>query len=113
MKDLPIHGMRVGIYLNTRRMKYNECNKTFSECLPEVDERRFMTQRLVTWIGKQAFRRTFSSIAEEVGVTEGTIWLVFKDYVSDVEKVIRFETPKWMGIDEIHLIKPRGVITNI
>nr|WP_283746072.1 helix-turn-helix domain-containing protein [Sideroxydans sp. CL21] len=94
-------------------MKYNECNKTFSECLPEVDERRFMTQRLVTWIGKQAFRRTFSSIAEEVGVTEGTIWLVFKDYVSDVEKVIRFETPKWMGIDEIHLIKPRGVITNI
>lgn len=26
---------------------------------------------------------------------------------------MRFDTPKWMGIDEIHLIKPRGVITNI
>ena len=113
VKDLPIHGRRVGIYLNTRRMKCNECNKTFSERLPEVDERRFMTQRLVTWIGKQAVRRTFSSIAEEVGVTEGTIRLVFKDYVSDVEKVVHFETPIWMGIDEIHLIKPRGVITNI
>jgi transposase len=113
VKDLPIHGKRVGIYLNTRRMKCNECQKTFSERLPEVDERRSMTRRLVTWIGKQAVKRTFSSIAEEVGVTEGTIRLVFKDYVSDVEKTFRFETPKWMGIDEIHLIKPRGVITNI
>lgn len=113
VKDLPIHGKRVGIYLNTRRMKCNECSKTFSERLPEVDERRSMTRRLVDWIGKQAVRRTFSSIAEDVGVTEGTIRLVFKDYVSDVEKTFRFETPKWMGIDEIHLIKPRGVITNI
>lgn len=26
---------------------------------------------------------------------------------------MRFDTPKWMGIDKIHLIKPRGVITNI
>lgn len=37
VKDLPIHGKRVGIYLNTRRMKCNECSKTFSERLPEVD----------------------------------------------------------------------------
>lgn len=32
---------------------------------------------------------------------------------SSREQHIRFETPKWMGIDEIHLIRPRGVITNI
>lgn len=72
-----------------------------------------MTNRLVAWIGKQAVKRTFASIAEEVGVVEGTIRLIFKDYVADLEKTVRFETPKWMGIDEIHLIKPRGVISNI
>ena len=72
-----------------------------------------MTKRLVGWVGKQAVKRTFLSIAEEIGVAEGTIRLVFKDYVSELEKTIRFETPKWMGIDEIHLIKPRGVIANI
>jgi transposase len=113
IKDLPVHGKRVGIYLNTRRLKCRSCNKTFSEFLPDINEKRSMTQRLVNWIGKQAVKRTFSSIAEEVGITEGTVRLVFKDYVSEVEKTIRFETPKWMGIDEIHLIKPRGVITNI
>ncbi len=113
VKDLPMHGRRVGIYVSTRRMQCRGCNKTFSEALPEVDEHRIMTRRLVEWIGKQSVKRTFASIAEEVGVVEGTIRLIFKDYVSNLEKTIRFETPKWMGIDEIHLIKPRGVITNI
>ncbi|MBU3627173.1 ISL3 family transposase [Polynucleobacter sp. JS-Safj-400b-B2] len=64
-------------------------------------------------MGKQAIKRTFASIAEEVGCTEFTVRAVFADYVQELEKTIRFETPKWMGIDEIHLIKPRGVITNI
>lgn len=113
VKDLPMHGRRVGIYVSTRRFKCQSCQKTFSEELPEVDERRTMTKRLVDWIGKQAVKRTFASIAEDVGVTEGSIRLIFKDYVSAIEKTVRFETPTWMGIDEIHLIKPRGVIANI
>lgn len=113
VKDLPIHGRRVGIYASIRRMQCRGCNKTFSEPLPDVDEKRAMTKRLVDWIGRQCVKRTFSSIAEEVGVVEGTVRMIFKDYVSEMEKLIRFETPKWMGIDEIHLVKPRGVIANI
>lgn len=113
IKDLPMHGKRVGIYLSTRRMQCRDCAKTFSEALPDVDERRAMTSRLLAWIGKQSVKRTFASIAEEVGITEGTVRLIFKDHVAELEKNVRFETPKWMGIDEIHLIKPRGVITNI
>ncbi len=113
IRDLPMHGRRVGIYINVRRMQCRSCNKTFSEPLPEVDERRDMTARLVDWIGRQAVKRTFAAIAEEVGVVEGTVRLIFKDYVAKLEQAIRFETPKWMGIDEIHLIKPRGVIANI
>lgn len=113
VKDLPMHGRRVGIYVSTRRMKCLPCAKTFSESLPEVDVNRAMTSRLLDWIGKQAIRRTFTSIAEEVGITEGTVRGIFRDYINELERTVRFETPKWMGIDEIHLIKPRGVITNI
>lgn len=30
------------------------------------------------------------------------------------EREYRFETPKWLGIDEIHIIrKPRLVLTNV
>lgn len=113
VKDLPMHGRRVGIYVRTRRMKCLPCAKTFSESLPEVDVNRAMTSRLLDWIGKQAIRRTFTSIAEDVGITEGTVRGIFRDYINELERTVRFETPKWMGIDEIHLIKPRGVITNI
>lgn len=113
IKDLPIHGKRVGIYINTRRMKCRSCEKTFSEYLPEIDEKRLMTSRLVQWIGRAAVKKTFISIAEEVGITEGTVRSIFADFVAEREKEMKFETPKWMGIDEIHLTKPRGVITNI
>lgn len=69
-----------------------------------------MPKRLAQWMGKQAIKikRTFAGIAEEVGCTEFTVRAVFNDYVNKLEKTIRFGTPKWMGINEIHLIKPRG-----
>jgi transposase len=113
IRDLPSHGKRVGIYVDTRRYRCRSCTKTFYEALPDVDEKRLMTNRLVDWIGKQAIKRTFTSIADEVGIVEGTVRSIFRDYINKLERAVRFETPKWMGIDEIHLIKPRGVISNI
>lgn len=113
VKDLPMHGRRVGIYVSVRRIKCKSCAKTFSEPLPEVDTERFMTKRLLEWIGKSAIRRTFTSIAEEVGIVEGTVRSIFRAYINELQATVKFETPQWMGIDEIHLIKPRGVITNI
>ena len=65
-----------------------------------------MTSRLVKWVGKQAIKRTFASIAEEVGIDEKSVRSVFRDYINELEKTVRFETPKWMDIDEIHLIRP-------
>lgn len=113
VRDMPTHGRRVGLYIDTRRFQCRTCSKTFYESLPDMDERRPMTSRLVKWVGKQAIKRTFASIAEEVGIDEKSVRSIFRDYINDLEKTVRFETPQWMGIDEIHLIKPRGVITNI
>lgn len=113
VRDLPMHGKRVGLYIDTRRYRCQACTKTFYESLPDVDDKRLMTTRLTAWMGKQAIKHTFASIADEVGCTEFTSRAVFSDYVNELEKTIQFETPTWMGIDEIHLIKPRSVITNI
>lgn len=117
--DLPSHGHRVGIYIDTRRFKCNPCSisqgkmVTFYEPLPGIDERRAMTSRLMAWIGKQAVKRTFASLAEEIGIDEKSVRSVFRDYINELEKTIPFEVPKWMGIDEINLIRPRCVIANI
>ncbi len=114
IRDLQIHGKRVGIYVDTRRYQCRSCNKTFYERLPNVDGKRMMTSRLVESVGKQSVQRPFSHIAEEIGINEMTVKNVFNDYINELEKAVRFETPQWMGIDEIHIIKkPRCVVSNI
>jgi transposase len=113
IRDLPMHGKRVGIYVNNRRWRCQSCGKTVMGLLPATNAKREMTERLTRWIGQQSLRRTYASIAEEVGVDEKTVRNIFRDYINELEAEFRFETPKWMGIDEIHLIKPRCVISNI
>mgnify|MGYP005821176147 CR=1 FL=1 len=70
IRDLPIHGKRVGIYVDTRRYHCRSCNKTFYERLSAVDGKRMMTSRLVEWMGEQSVKRPFAHIAEEIGVNE-------------------------------------------
>lgn len=112
--DLPIHLKRVGLQLNRRRYKCRECESTFWERLVSVDEKRSMTKRLLKSIQEQSMSKTFVEVAENVGVDEKTIRNVFKDYVALKEREYQFETPKWLGIDEIHIIRrPRLVLTNI
>lgn len=93
-KDLPMHGKRVGMYVHARRMRCGECGRTFQENLPALAEKRLVTQRLVRWIGQQSPKRPFKSIAEEVGVDEGTVRNIFRDYVKELEAQFEVETPK-------------------
>jgi transposase len=112
--DLPIHGKRVGLLIMRQRYKCRECGQTFWERLDHtVDEKRSCTQRLVVYIEKQSVKHTFASVSEDVGLDEKTIRNIFRDYINRLEETLRFETPNWLGIDEIHIIKPRCVITNI
>ncbi|MHB1612038.1 MAG: ISL3 family transposase [Sulfobacillus sp.] len=113
IRDLPMHGKRVGLYVQTRRFRCKTCEKTFYEDLPSVDARRFMTKRLVAWIGPAAIRRPFAHVAQEVGVSERTVRDIFHDHVTALEAHRHVETPQWLGLDEIHLIRPRGVVTNV
>lgn len=112
--DLPIHGKRVGILIKRQRYKCRECNQTFWERLDHtVDEKRSCTKRLLSYVEKQSLRRTFVSISDDVGMDEKTVRNIFRDYINRLEETLRFETPNWLGIDEIHIIKPRCVLTNI
>lgn len=114
IRDLPTHGKRLAIYVDTRRWRCLSCGKTFMEKLPAVNAKREMTERLTRWIGQQSLKRTFASIADDTGLDEKTIRNIFRDYINELEQTVRFETPTWMGIDEIHIInKPRCVVSNI
>lgn len=114
IRDLPIHGKRVGIAVDTRRFRCKSCGRTFYEPLSAVDDKRLMTTRLKTWIEKESLRHPFSQLAEETGVGALTIRKVFDDYAQDLQDSLRFETPEVLGIDEVHLIRrSRAIFTNI
>lgn len=114
VRDFPCHGKYVLIHVDRQRYRCKQCQKTWFEPLPEVDERRQATSRLVCYIERQALRRTFVALALEIGVDEKTIRNIFHDHVAELEQARRVEAPAILGIDELHLLgHPRGVLTNL
>lgn len=82
--DLPMHAKRVGIYVNRQRYKCKECKETFFENLPDM------------------------------GVDEKTVRNNFNNYVVELEAETEFRTPRWLGLDEVHLLKNyRFVVTDV
>lgn len=112
--DTPMHGKRVRIWVKRQRYMCQECHSTFFEGLIDMDERRAITRRLALYIEKQALLKPFTTLANEVGLDEKTIRLIFKDFVIREEKSIKFEAPRCIGIDEAHLLHNyRCVITDV
>ena len=112
--DTPSRGKRVGLHIEVQSYLCKKCNKSFIEELPKINPKRSMTTRLLKYIEEKSLQRPFTHLAEEIGCTEGTIRKIFKAHVETLAAQIKFETPKVMGIDEIHLAKrARAVITNI
>jgi transposase len=69
---------------------------------------------LVEYVENNALDRTFTNVADEIGVTEGTVRKIVGDYIGKLENKYLFETPEILGIDEVHLNrKMRLVFTNI
>jgi transposase len=112
--DVPIHGKRAGVQVIRQRYRCKSCNGVFIDPIPDMDESRLMTRRLVRYIQDESLKRTFTSIAEDVGVDESTIRVVFRELVARLETQYKIETPEWLGLDELHILrKPRCVITNV
>ena len=92
--DSPVRGKRVGIWVDRKRLRCQQCGKTFMEPLPEMDDRRQATRRLVQDVERESLRRTFASIADDVGFDEKSIRNIFRDYVNRLGREVRFETPR-------------------
>jgi len=105
---------RVGLKVMRVRYKCGDCGKTFQQVLPDMDEKRTMTRRLIEYIKKRSLERTFTEVAADVGVDEKTVRNIFTEHTDKLDAEYRPVTPNWLGIDELFLIrKPRCVLTNV
>ena len=114
LRDLPCHGKQVTIHIDRQRFRCLACHKTWFEVLPETDEQRRATVRLVHYVQKQSLTRTFVSVAAEIGLDERSVRNWFADSVASLERITPRPTPQIMGLDEIYLLgRPRAVFTDI
>src|ERR1700749_2862553 len=78
--DTPIHGKRVGIKVQRQRYRCADCKGTFQQLLPDMDEKRTMTRRLLDYIRQRSLERTFTEVSEDVGVNEKTVRTILHDF---------------------------------
>jgi len=79
-----------------------------------MNESHLMTNRLITYIQQEALRRTFVSIADEVGLGESTIRTLFSEFAAHLQPRIPDTEMLYLGIDELYLLHQyRCVITDV
>lgn len=112
--DLPIHNKRVGLIAHRQRYHCRACGKTSFQPLPDMDKQHSVTNRLLAFISKEAAKRTFVGIADDTGIHERSVRRIFGAQLVKLESEVHFETPRWLGIDEVHLVKrARCILTNV
>jgi transposase len=114
VNDTTHSGKPVVIDWQRQRYRCRACEATFLQPSEDIDQRHLMTTRLTQHIEKAALRRTFVGVAEDVGVSEGTVRNVFHAYAARMEAQHVFSAPDILGIDELHLRgRARCILTNI
>ena len=113
-RDIPVRGKPVQIEWNRQRFYCVGCRKTCPDEHPDLHNKRNMTKRLHDWIAERSLKHTFASVAEDIGMDEKTVRNVFDEWSEEKLTKIVFQTPRVLGIDEVHLLhQARGILTNI
>jgi transposase len=102
--DTPLHGKRVHLIVRRQRYVCQGCEKTFQQILPDMEEDRTMTKRLVAYIKRLSLEKKFTEIADEVGVNEKTVRNLFKEHVEKLDSERVITAPEWLGVDELHIL---------
>ena len=112
--DTPLQMQAVKIEVVRTRYRCSGCKSMITPQLSFLDEKRRATHRLIQQVRKRCLDRTFTQLAEDTGVVVNTIKNITLDFVEELERDVKFETPTIMGIDELKLMGTyRCVITNL
>jgi transposase len=112
--DLPYRGKHINIEAVRQRYKCNDCGKLSLQPLPDIDDKRNATRRLVRYVREQSLERTFVGVAKEVGLSPNTVKAIFDEYAKTLEAQYRPLTPEWLGISDIFAVNnPRYILTNV
>ncbi len=111
--DLPQAGRPTKFKRKRQRYICRSCGSTFHERHPDLDDDRAATVRLVRYVEAEALRRSFTSIAADVGLDESTVRRIFKDFVRRLDLEASWPSPEAIGLHRTTINKtPRLLITD-
>lgn len=102
--DIPIQNQPVRLEVIRPRYRCKNCLTLVTPLLCFIDDKRRATHRLVKFVQDNCLEKTFSELAETTGLAVNTIKSITLDYISKLEKIVLFETPSILGIDEITIL---------
>ena len=110
--DTTFVGLPTKLKLEVPRRRCYECGHMWSPDLIGVEEKHKITSRAYAKMASLALKRSFIDIAKEYGVSKNTVKNVFVEYTKEKNAKLRFQTPAFLGLDEIK-VKKLGEITVI
>lgn len=99
-----------GISFPRRRCK--QCGYMWRPDILEVDEGHYVTNRAFAKIANSSIKQSFEDVGREYGIVPATAKNIFVDFIRDNAAKLRFQTPAFLGLDEIK-IKKLGEVTVI
>jgi transposase len=113
-RDAPIRGKPVLIQCDRQRYRCQECKETFFQPLPEIDDHRDMTKRLIEYVGEQALKKPFTQIADEAGLDEKTVRQIAGRAMEEMESPYPTFAPHVLGMDEVMVAgELRAIFTDL
>lgn len=115
-RDAPVHGRQAVVDVTRQRYRCRECNETFWQPIPDIDDNRRMMRRCLAYIEDHALSRPNTHVAADVGVDEKIVRLIGGEYARhlQVHHAATITAPRILGIDELKLAGAmRAIFMNI
>lgn len=115
-RDTTLHDKKCRVEVRRRwwRCASPGCGSYFVPEVPGMEPNHSMTRRLATHIRREALSHPFRKVAASVGCDEALVRDLFHEQIRLLDRHVQFETPEWMGIDEVHIHRKYiCVVTNL
>lgn len=110
--DTPMGGLPVKLNIQYHRYRCKNCGYIWQPEFKSINQKRMVTKRAYIDIAKKSMGLTFRQVARDYNISHVSIKNIFINYIDENREKMKFQTPMFLGIDEIK-IKGLGEITVI
>ena len=105
LKTTPMDGFPTNLKIKYPRKYCYNCNRLWTPNFSEDVSHPGLTEIACKTIAQEALKHTFEDVAASYDMTANTVKNIFADYMQSHLSKLRFQTPTFIGIDEINLKK--------